>query len=179
MKKILLVLFFVLALLFPAFSGTAKNAGESFSFRNFDAEGIMAYCTLEDLEAAYSAEQIGAWSRLDPDKVDKAIQNASAEIDGYLISGGYAVPLSGPPQNLKKYCVDIAAASLIRGAGILSNDPGGEAALEEAKNARHYHGKITEGKYKIPGYVNPDSELSTPPGGIKVSSPPKLDLRGF
>ena len=179
MRKILFVLLFILALVAPAFAGITYNA-EPVSPRGiFGVEGIMAYCTLDDLEAAYSAEQIAAWSRLDPDRVEKAIQNASAEIDGYLISGGYIVPLSGPPQNLIKYCVDIAAANLVLGVGVLENDPGGKAVLEEAKNARRYMEKIAEGKYKIPGYAKGDKEVSSPPGGVKVSAMPRLDLTRF
>jgi phage gp36-like protein len=179
MRKFMLVLLLISSLFVPAFSGAFGKDETVFPEGVFGTEGIMAYCTMEDLEAAYSKEQVSAWSRFDPDKVDKAIQNSSAEIDGYLISGGYAVPLSGPPQNLKKYCVDIAAASLILGAGVLENDPGGKAVLEEAKNARHYLGKIAEGKYKIPGYVDPDAEVSRPPGGIMVSAPERLDLSRF
>ena len=65
----------------------------------------MAYCTRADLEAAYGEDRITGWSRVtagneDAPMADRAIRNASAEIDGYLISGGYAVPLSGPPENL-------------------------------------------------------------------------------
>ena len=138
------------------------------------------YCTPVDLEAAYGAENISAWSRLDPDRVERAIQSASAEIDGYLISGGYTVPLSGPPQNLKKYCVDIAAAGLILGVGALEVDPGGKAVLEEAKNARHYLEKVSEGKFKIPGYADGEAETSKlPPGGVQVSAPPRLDWKGY
>ena len=179
MKKILIVLLLISALVIPVFAGVSYNAEPGSPRGNYGVEGIMAYCTLTDLEAAYSAEQVAAWSRLDPDKVEKAIQNASAEIDGYLISGGYTVPLSGPPQNLNKYCVDIAAASLVLGAGVLENDPGGKAVLEEAKNARRYMEKIAEGKFKIPGYANGDTEVSSPPGAVKVSSMPRIDLTRF
>ena len=179
MKKILLVLLLISALVIPVFSGVSYNAEEDPLRGNFLMEGAMAYCTLTDLEAAYSAEQVAAWSRFDPDKAERAIQNASAEIDGYLISGGYTVPLSGPPQNLTKYCVDIAAASLVLGAGVLENDPGGKAVLEEARNARHYMEKIAEGKFKIPGYADGDNEVSSPPGAVKVSAGPRLDLRGY
>jgi phage gp36-like protein len=140
----------------------------------------MGYCTLTDLEAAYGGDRISAWSRLDPDTVDRAITSASAEIDGYLISGGYTVPLSGPPKNLQKYCVDIAAANLVISAGVLKDDPGGTAVLEEAKNARRYLEKVAEGKFKIPGYTGGEDEVSKPPSGnVQVSSSRRLDLRGY
>jgi phage gp36-like protein len=138
----------------------------------------MAYCAQKDLADAYGADRIAGWGRLDGDAVDRAIRNASAEIDGYLISGGYAVPLSGPPENLRKYCIDIAAANLVISAGVLDNDPGGKAVIEEAKNARQFLTKVAEGKFKIPGYAN-DEEVSSPPGGVMVSSMPRMDLKGF
>jgi phage gp36-like protein len=107
------------------------------------------------------------------------VKNASAEIDGYLISGGYKVPLPGPPENLKKYCIDIAAANLVISSGVLDNDPGGKAVIEEAKNARQFLTKGAEGKLKIPGYAEGDEKGSDPHGGVKVSASPRLDLWGF
>jgi phage gp36-like protein len=169
MKKILLVLLLLSAFIFPAFAGVV----------NAESEVDMAYCTRADLEAAYGEDRIAGWSRMDAAAVDRAVRNAGAEIDGYLISGGYAVPLAGPPENLKKYCIDIAAANLVLSAGVLDNDPGGKAILEEAKNARHFLSKVAEGKYKIPGYAIGGEEVSSPPGGVKVSSRPRLDLKGF
>jgi phage gp36-like protein len=147
------------------------------------AEAVnMAYCTIEDLQDAYGAQRIGAWSRLDPDTADRAMSNASAEIDGYLLSGGYTVPLPGAPENLKKYCIDIAAANLIVSIGVY-NDTGDKEVLEQAKQARRYLEKVAEGKFKIPGYSAAGAaagETSTPPpGGIRVSSREKLDLRGY
>ncbi|MDR1587302.1 MAG: DUF1320 domain-containing protein [Treponema sp.] len=177
MKKIVLVLLLISALVAPAFAGI----GHADPVLGFPGGGeIMGYCTLADLEDAYGADRISFWSRLDPDTVDRAIASATAEIDGYLISGGYTVPLSGPPRNLQKYCVDIAAANLVISAGVLENDPGGKAVLEEAKNARHYLTKVAEGKFKIPGYAGSEGEVSKPPSGnVRVSGQRRLDLRGY
>ena len=177
MKKIFIVLLLSLALFVPVFAGVYNAESDSPRGKTI-AEGIMAYCTQNDLEAAYGADRIAGWSRLDASTVDRAIRNASAEIDGYLISGGYPVPISGPPENLKKYCVDIAVANLVISAGVLENDPGGKAVIDEAKNARQFLTKVAEGKFKIPGYAN-DDEVSQPPGGVKVSTMPRMDLRGF
>ena len=139
----------------------------------------MAYCDRADLEEAYGKDRITAWSRAEPGVVDRAIRNASSEIDGFLISGGYTVPLSGPPENLIKYCIDIAAANLLLSCGVLDHDPGGKAIVDEAKNARHFLAKVAEGKYRIPGYVDRNTEVSSPPGGVKVSALPRLDMRGY
>ena len=141
---------------------------------------MAAYCTIEDLNKAYGEELIERWSRLNPDTVDRVIRNATAEIDGYLISGGYKVPLPGPPENLRKYCVDIAVAALVLTAGVLENDPGGKAVLEEAKTARRYLEKVAQGKFRIPGYANFEEETSKLPAGrVRVSASPRLDMRGF
>ena len=64
-------------------------------------------------------------------------------------------------------------------AGVLENDPGGKEVIEEAKNARQFLAKVAEGKFKIPGYVHGEDEVSSPPGGVKVSAPPRLDLTRF
>lgn len=179
MKRIFIVLFLTLALILPVFSGAVISAHSCSHCGNFLAEGIMGYCNQTDLEEAYGADRIAGWSRLDPAVVDRAIRNASSEIDGFLISGGYTVPLPGAPENLKKYCIDIAAANLVISAGVLDNDPGGKAMLDEARNARHFLEKVAEGKYKIPGYTNADEEVSSPPGGVVVSAGERMDLRGY
>jgi phage gp36-like protein len=142
----------------------------------------MGYCTLQDLQDAYGAERINSWARHDPAAVDRAVGNASAEIDGYLLSGGYTVPLSGTPENLKKYCIDIATANLIIGIGVY-DDTGDKEILEQAKQARRFLEKVAEGKFKIPGYSAEglaDGERSQPPpGGVLVTSRKKLDLNGY
>jgi phage gp36-like protein len=143
-------------------------------------ERNMAYCALEDLNAAYGEDRIAGWSRLNPDTVDRAVADAGAEIDGYLLSGGYTVPLPGAPANLKKYAVDIASANLVLGAGVLESDPGGKAVLEQAKIARGYLTKVAEGKFAVPGYNAGANEVSKPlAGGVQVRTNAKLDLRGY
>lgn len=187
MKK-LLVLFLI------AFCGAAgfAVAGEEarfpdavvsgLSLSRAEAGGAMAYCTLKDLQDAYGADRINTWARHDGDTADRAITNAGAEIDGYLLSGGYTVPLSGTPENLKKYCIDIATANLIISIGA-TDDTGDQAVLEQAKQARRFLEKVAEGKFRIPGYSADgaaEGETSKPPpGGIQVSSREKLDLSGF
>ncbi|MDR2394872.1 MAG: DUF1320 domain-containing protein [Treponema sp.] len=98
----------------------------------------MAYCTVADLQDTYGEDRISAWSRVDPDRVEKAVYDAGAEIDGYLLSGGYAVPLAGTPSTIRKYGVDIAYTNLIISVGVLEVDPGGDAVIEQAKIARRY-----------------------------------------
>jgi hypothetical protein len=91
----------------------------------------MSYCTVADLRGAYGEDRISPWSRIDPGRADKAVYDAGAEIDGYLLSGWYAVPLAGTPSTIRKYCVDIACANLIISAEAVDSDPGGDAVIEQ------------------------------------------------
>jgi phage gp36-like protein len=143
----------------------------------------MAYCTISDLQDSHGEENISGWSRMDADIAERAIENASAEIDGYLLSGGYTVPLDMVSQTIQKYCIDIACANLIISAGVLSNDPGGNAVIEQAKVARRYLEKVADGKFKIPGYAkngDGDKAVSLPALGTEQArSMEKMDLRGY
>jgi phage gp36-like protein len=144
-------------------------------------EAGMDYCSQGDLIETYGEDRIGAWSRLDVGTVERAIAGASAEIDGYLLSGGYAVPLAGAPATLKKYCVDIASASLVLSAGVLDDDPEGKAVLEQAKVARRYLEKVAEGKFKIPGYSaeGETSARADSGGNVKVWARERMRLKGY
>jgi hypothetical protein len=114
-----------------------SSVGLFASAQNKKEAGTM-YCSIADLQDTYGEDRISAWSRVDPDTVDKAITDAGAEIDGYLLSGGYTVPMPGAPATIEKYCIDIACANLVIGAGVLKDDPGGNAVIEQAKIARRY-----------------------------------------
>jgi phage gp36-like protein len=145
-------------------------------------EAGMAYCTVADLQDTYGEDRISAWSRVDPCRAEKAIYDAGAEIDGYLLSGGYTVPLAGMPSTIRKYCVDVACANLIISAGALDADPGGDAVIEQAKIARRYLEKVAEGKFKIPGYDTGGGDRAVtgpPPGNVQARSIERLDWRGY
>jgi phage gp36-like protein len=137
------------------------------------------YCTQEDLITTFGEENIQGWSRGDANAVEKAIKGSQAEIDGYLISGGYSVPLDPAPDNIAKYCVDLAAANLLSGTGINQDDSGEQGILDRAKVARRYLEKVAEGKFRIAGYSQ-EGEISRPPAGrVQIRSDKKLDWRGY
>ncbi|GMO48011.1 MAG: hypothetical protein Pg6C_10280 [Treponemataceae bacterium] len=169
-------LFFIFAMAFAIGSGVGL-----FSLTQNRAEVDMAYCALSDLQAAYGEDRVAGWSRLNPDTVDRAVVDASAEIDGYLLSGGYDVPLAGAPANIKKYCIDIASANLVLSAGVLESDPGGKAVLEQAKIARAYLTKVAEGKFTVPigGAEGGEETAVLPAGFVRSWSREKLDLKGY
>jgi phage gp36-like protein len=171
MKKTM-VFFLAVFLGAAAFAGAAPVKPQT--------EDGMSYCTLADLYSVYGEDQINGWARLNPDTAERAIRNAEAEIDGYLLSGGYAVPVAGPPETIQKYCIDIAAANLVVSRGVLQNDPGGNAVVEQAKQARRYLEKVAEGKFRIPGFIDGPGETAGPPsGGVRVSARRRLDWRGY
>jgi phage gp36-like protein len=173
MKK----LFFIVAMVMAITIGSGAGL---FGLAQNKTEVDMAYCTMSDLYAAYGEDRIAGWSRLNPDTVDRAIADAAAEIDGYLLSGGYAVPLPGTPANIQKYCIDIASANLVLSAGVLDSDPGGKAVLEQAKIARQYLTKVAEGKFVIPGYGGDSTAVSKPPSGnVQTRADSRLDWRGY
>ena len=185
MKK----LFFIFTLALATAAIVAAGSGAELAVNTLadspvqtDKEADMAYCTVVDLQDTYGEDRISAWSRVDPGRAEKAIYDAEAEIDGYLLSGGYAVPLPGTPSTIRKYCVDIACANLIISAGVLDSDPGGDAVIEQAKIARRYLEKVAEGKFKIPGYGtgDGDGEAAGPPSGnVQARSMKRLDWGGY
>jgi hypothetical protein len=66
-------LFFIIAMAFAIGSGV-----ELFASTQTRRGQEMAYCSVADLRAAHDEGRIGAWSGLDPDRVDKAIADAGA-----------------------------------------------------------------------------------------------------
>ena len=139
----------------------------------------MAYCTVNDLYAAFGEENVQGWSRFNPAAITRAIEDAQAEIDGYLLSGGYTVPLTPCPKNVKKYATDLAGANLLLHAGLLSEDSGGAGHMEQAKVARRWFEKVAEGKFRIPKDTEDEEQSSPEAGGIRVSAMGRLDLKGY
>lgn len=83
----------------------------------------MSYATRQDLEQLYGAAEVSQRaSALGAGAVDKALLNADAMIDGYLV-GRYTLPLSPIPPNLPQVACALARYGLM-----------GEAATERARN---------------------------------------------
>lgn len=93
----------------------------------------MAYCTTEEVfgqikESVYNA-LLGDEYIEDPEEqkrrlqplVEEAIEDADAEIDGYLAKR-YDVPMSPAPRVLNKFSKDIAAYNLMSRIGINEQD---------------------------------------------------------
>ncbi len=75
----------------------------------------MSYATVDDLLAdtpAHLVAQLTGTAEPDEAAVERALTNATAEIDGY-IAARYALPLLSVPPALKRICVDIAVYRLM------------------------------------------------------------------
>jgi phage gp36-like protein len=188
MKKVFFVLLLLLCWFSPVFAargGTAPGgvpaAGGIAASLTGDTfrEVAVSYCTVDDLYESHGRDYVDGWSRGDPAAITKAIDNASSEIDSYLFSGGYAIPLPSAPKSINKYCVDIAAANLVIGRGVLKDGAADQAVLDQAAKAIRFLEKVAKGDFRIPG-LTPAGELARPPsGGVLVSAPERLDLRGY
>ena len=139
----------------------------------------MAYCTKADLEQAFGASLISSWSDGSAEKVQHAIDNADGVIDGYLISGGYRIPINPVPKNLNVYAVDLAAYNLLTAKGV-HDSPGDKAIIDRAKDARSFFSKVASGHFRIPVPTEDGPDEARPSGSIiKVSAPERIDLSGY
>lgn len=73
----------------------------------------MPYITLQDLQERFSEHEIleladDGTGEIDPAVIERAAEDASGEIDGYVAAGGYRVPLSPVPRIVVAYACDIA-----------------------------------------------------------------------
>lgn len=134
------------------------------------------YCSVSDLYKTYGELKVDNFSEGDPQRVEQAIDDAESEINGYLASGGYSVPLINPPEIIKNYAKDIAFYNLLTISGIGEQD-WDKTLLDRTKKAYAYLGKIAEGKYIIPQYTQ-EGEKTQSKSQIKYRSIQKLDLSG-
>lgn len=139
----------------------------------------MAYCTKADLEAAFGAPKIASWSSGKDAAVQHAIDHADGVIDGYLLSGGYTIPISPVPQSVRGYAVDLAVYSLLKSKGI-SESEGDKAIISAAKDARTYFEKVGTGRLRIPLPTREKpSEAMPGESTVRVAALPALDWTGY
>ncbi len=134
------------------------------------------YCEKGELEAAIREGAIDDWTEGDDEKVSSAIANASSEIDGYLISGGYTVPLTPVPSHIKGHAVSIALYNLVVGRGI-TDDPADKEIAEKKKAALRFLEGVATGKFKIP--TGEGRERTRPSGKFRVKTGEKMNISGY
>ena len=127
----------------------------------------MSYCSLDDAKAAMSRGLLDNIEGAEgaPAKVQQAIERAGSEIDGYLVSGGYDVPLALVPPNIKNYAVDLAVYNFAVAVG-MTDDQAAEELREKAKTAREFLRLVGQGKMRIPtGGTNSSGNAGELDGG--------------
>jgi phage gp36-like protein len=109
-------------------------------------------------------------------RVDQAIADADAEIDGYL-GARHPVPLDPVPANIHKYSVDIAVYNLFS----RKRDTAPEIRKERYKAAIRYLEGVAEGKWTL-GKDDPEG-TPQPADRPDIQSDPRIfsrdTMRGF
>lgn len=125
----------------------------------------MAYGTQADLIARYGEpEIIQASDRDDPPSgaidsasVDRALDDASSEIDSYLATR-YTVPVASPPNVLK-------AAELVVARYRLHDDRATDRIRDDYKSIISWLRDVSTGKASLPGVADASAGATTDPGG--------------
>jgi phage gp36-like protein len=131
------------------------------------------YATIQDMIDRYSQDEItlafdtDQGGTLDETTANKALEDATAEIDGYLV-GRYDTPLSSPPAVLVRLAVDIA---LYRGS-ILGAQT--EEKRTRYEDAVRFLTKVAQGDISL-GLEKPSQGGS---GGASFVASPRLMGRG-
>jgi len=109
----------------------------------------MSYATVTDLQDRLGEARLTQLTDLadppvglvDTNVAQRALDDASAEIDGYLV-GRYALPLATPPEVLRVHCCSIAHYRLLGSAA-------DEVAREDYKAVRDYLARVADGRVAI------------------------------
>ena len=123
----------------------------------------MAYCKYEDLIAQVEESNLlqqadmenppGTEGSADRDTITPAIENASAEIEGYL-RRRYVLPDTPEetPSTLRKYAVDLAIYHIFSRKGLVLSKEAGDAILvKRYDDAIAYLRLAADGKVDLPG----------------------------
>lgn len=123
----------------------------------------MAYCIGDDILDLIGQANLERWSQLDPesisentDRIDAAIEWASAIIDDRMRGSRYAVPLvaaSGELHVIKDICRRLAAHWLYTGRGFTDNDEVGDRMQEHHDWAENMLNRIISGQVRIDAQV--------------------------
>lgn len=142
----------------------------------------MSYATLAELKAVIPVRELAllsdhaAGATPDDQRLQDALDDASAEIDGY-ISRRVALPIQNPPRMLTVKCRDIAMYRLYAAVGRVSET---QAKLYDAALA--YLGRVARGELSI-GDETPGAGVPATPGAVVIDGPERTmtrdGLRGF
>lgn len=133
----------------------------------------MSYASQNDLSARFGLDELAQVSDqsgrgvLDQDVVDRALEDANAEVDGYL-SARYSLPLAlaNIPAILKRVTCDIARYRLW-------NDRASDEVRQRYEDARRLLEQIAAGKVRL-GLPEADTPAESLAAG-RESNPPVFD----
>lgn len=138
----------------------------------------MSYATLNELKASYAKQFLirisnfvdeNAFDEIEDDNCQKALDDASALIDGYLM-GRYATPVSPVPAYFKPDTMAISVGLLVERKGY-SKDTSDEKVVETKDAILKKYFAISEGKIDL---VIPSGGATEPSSNIVTSAPDKI-----
>lgn len=142
------------------------------------------YCTEDELRAMIKSDVLGLLlSSVDtgtPEEnqariseiILQAVEDAGAEIDGYLAKR-YPVPLTRVPQVIAKYAKDIAAYNLITRIGIGKDDDREQNYYKRYQAALRFLELVAKGTVEL-GLTPPTTQAA---GGFRLDGPDRLFTR--
>ncbi len=101
--------------------------------------------------------------------LDRAAEDAAAEIDGYL-ARRYPVPLARVPKIIAKYANDIAVYNLVSRIGVGADTDRENNYLERYRHAIKFLQAIAAGTVSL-GLETPSAQATS---GFQMTSPPRL-----
>lgn len=147
----------------------------------------MAYCMVGEVlaaikESAYDAllgdeyiDDVEECKKKLQSHVEEAIEDADAEIDGYLAKR-YSVPMSPAPRVLNKFSKDIAVYNLMSRIGIDEQERE-KTYLNRYNSAIKFLEGVAKGVINIGTSDSGDSQMQAAQKGFKIDHSPRLFSR--
>ena len=114
----------------------------------------MSYVTEQDLIDRFGEQELidiapdATGLAIDSVAVDRAVNDASGEVDGYIAAGGYDTPLTPVPAIVKAYTADIARYRLY-------DDHATEQVTQRYKDAIKFFTNLANGTVQL-GVASPE-----------------------
>ena len=139
----------------------------------------MSYATYAELTASYAKQFLirisnfvdeNPFDAIQEDNCQKALNDSSALIDGYLM-GRYATPISPVPAYFKPDCMSIAVGLLVERKGY-SKDSSDEMVVQTKDNILKKYMAISEGKIDL--QIPSSGGETSPASNVRTSAPAKI-----
>ncbi|MGL4986985.1 MAG: phage protein Gp36 family protein [Treponemataceae bacterium] len=132
------------------------------------------YCSTEDIYTSFGRERTTNIVTNANIVLEEQIKNACGEIDGYVSSGGYFVPIESPPVIIKSICVDLVILKLLTSAGI-NQDEFDKLLGKRIDKSYEFLKNIASGKFLLP-QEKETSQASLRSVQFRTTS--KINMRG-